>query len=164
MKQEKTKKTIGYSTAEIIQKYLNAGDYTIGDTLTDPEEIQKMEENGYVVSPAKKSKMYSVLQGLLNSEQPTSLSQYEEFRVLNLPAYMFSLKAMNWKIKNLKPKGKPALYDLDFSQRKKFLNGGLVVYKSTIKFPKFDHKDPEESTSPMGSSEKQSYSIGGLVQ
>tara|TARA_R100001079_G_C4367327_1_gene117552 strand:+ start:43 stop:534 length:492 start_codon:yes stop_codon:yes gene_type:complete len=163
MKKEKTEKTISYSTAEIIQAYLDQGDVTIGNTLKDPETIQKMVEHGYVVTPAKKSKMYAVLQAMINSEQPTSLSQYEEFRVLNLPAYIFSLKAMNWKIKNLKPKGEPALYDLDFTQRKKFLNDDLVVYKSTIRFPKFDHKDPNESTSPMGSSERQSYSIGGLV-
>ena len=134
-----------------------------------PEQKEQISLYGFKMLPQKGSKMRGILEELLRGGEPTSLHQFLDHKVMGLPAYIYSLKAMGWKIKNLKKKGKPAQYQLDPMDISNYKEGNILLIETNINTPKFDHGDDDDDggSSPAGSylpsRDRQSFNIGGSV-
>ena len=138
------------------------GDFT-------PEQKEQISSYGFKMLPQKESKMRGILEELLRGGEPTSLHQFLDHKVMGLPAYICSLKAMGWSIKNLKKKGQPAQYQLDPMEISNYKEGNILLIETNINTPKFDHGDDDDDggSSPAGSyvpsRDRKSFNVGGLV-
>ena len=159
MTQEKAKKE-SQPKYKRIDNWLNNGDYTIGGTLSKEDSV-KIRENGYVIIPKpstvhREIQLYNNLLVLLQGEVLSS--------EWTIPQHIFTLKkTMNWKIRNIAPKGKAAKYVLDKKQLEQYRNGELVVFKSNHTVPQFGPDPDGKFSGYMPYETRKSFSVGGAV-